>query len=77
VSRAVSEFNAVLPPVRLPRSLLASAQAVAAARDVSLSQVVRSLLREYLGDAWLPVLDARQSEFSLSVSSNGREGFGV
>ena len=40
--------DAVLPPVRLPASLLRHAKAVAAARDETLAQVVRRALRAYV-----------------------------
>jgi hypothetical protein len=42
------ENDAVLPPVRLPSRLLRHARAVAAARDETLSQVVRRALRAYI-----------------------------
>lgn len=41
-------FSAVLPPVRLDRDLLDRAREVAAARDETLSQVVRRALRDYV-----------------------------
>jgi hypothetical protein len=40
--------DAVLPPVRLPASLLRHAKEVAAARDETLAQVVRRALRAYV-----------------------------
>jgi hypothetical protein len=40
--------DAVLPPVRLPASLLRHAKAVAAVRDETLAQVVRRALRAYV-----------------------------
>jgi hypothetical protein len=43
-----TENDAVLPPVRVPADLLRHARAVAAARDETLSQVVRRALRAYV-----------------------------
>lgn len=40
--------DAAMPPIRLPRVLLDAARAQAAARDETLSQVVRRALREYV-----------------------------
>jgi hypothetical protein len=40
--------DAVLPPVRLPASLLRHAKAVAAVRDETLAQVVRRARRAYV-----------------------------
>jgi hypothetical protein len=47
--------DAVMPPVRLDRALLAQARAVAAVRDETLSQVVRRSLRAYVASAPLLV----------------------
>jgi hypothetical protein len=45
------ENDAVLPPVRLPASLLRHAKALAMARDETLAQVVRRALRAYVAGA--------------------------
>jgi hypothetical protein len=45
------ENDAVLPPVRLPASLLRHAKALATARDETLAQVVRRALRAYVAGA--------------------------
>jgi hypothetical protein len=45
------ENDAVLPPVRLPASLLCHAKALATARDETLAQVVRRALRAYVAGA--------------------------
>jgi hypothetical protein len=43
-----SDKDAVLPPVRLPRTLLDAARAQAVKRDETISQVVRRALRAYV-----------------------------
>lgn len=63
-----SDHNGVLPPVRLPRTLLVQAKAEAKRRDETLSQVVRRALRVYVG------LAPRQTDLEdvISIAKAGR-----
>jgi hypothetical protein len=51
------ENDAVLPPVRLPASLLRHAKALATARDETLAQVGRRALRAYVAGAGAPPIE--------------------
>jgi hypothetical protein len=63
---AETENDAVLPPVRLPATLLRHAREVAATRDETLSQVVRRALRAYVAAGPL------QLDLESTVSSERR-----
>ena len=49
------ENDAVLPPVRLPASLLRHAKALATARGETLAQVVRRALHTHVAGAGQPI----------------------